>query len=456
MKRRLPWDQLRTRLGQPVAALSPSQASELVLAFGKLAGWCLRPEVLTLAQADPSVAGRIRKDWSAIKQMPMEHGGCWIAFANDADWPLLRPAFALPLRWRAGAGHAPSLPPALVQLAERVVQDLAGEQAVAERSWGLEPATALADVDLAEVPLECASGWAALAAGLLVAAEGGMVNPQVWASAHWHQGIAPVRFLEDKIDLAAEFGAHTFFVPEQQKLDADRWVRDHGLPLAIGGLIPAERQPRMALKAYLQALKVRPARTDSHASRASFYLSPDLDDTAARAFYREMLMPDIVAACRQALPAHPTCQLAALVTIASDNSELVALGIEVLRPRHCLVLYTADYAQRTAAARALALNNQVGCQVAEQCFPTLADLRTDMASAIRHFLQPFAPHEVVFDLTPGPKDISFAWMLDIAPPQSHFYYLRHTIAERVRRPVPFSEQPRIWSADTPALAPLNS
>ena len=176
------------------------------------------------------------------------------------ELPLLRDAFVLPFCWTAvdeglgnprGEGTA-KLPPSVAKLAQGVVRQLRGEfREVAEKDWELKLASpyGLDREDLSWMPLEEASGWAALAAGLIVAARGGggKPDPRVWATGAWSDGgIVPVgdQSLPGKVGLAVEFGARKFFVPEDQKPAAEAWVQGCGATLEIGAVEGGRNAPR--------------------------------------------------------------------------------------------------------------------------------------------------------------------------------------------------------------------
>lgn len=437
----------------PTAPISPYEASETAYQYGGLARWCLDPALLAKAQEDSSVTPAVRNGWTPASRCPQEPGGCSIVFVTQQTCIPLRSAFILPFRWRRGFTHDRRLPATVVELANQVCRHLANEPSLRDHTWGLDWSTEITDSRIPELNLDASSGWAALAAGLLLAAEGGKVDSGVWASAHWEHRIQRVKDLDRKLALARDFGVHTFFVPESQVREAQDIARQLGATIKVKSLVEGESNPRKALKPYLYDLKVPPTINDSKDERRAYYLSPDLVAAEAAQYYRENLLPDIIRHCRaddslKSLPAPDT-----LITIASDNPELVILGIEVLRPRRCLVLCTEDKAAATASARQAAAQNSCGCKVHEAVFTDLEQLRIKMAGVIRGFIANREPDSIVFDLTPGPKDISFSWMLDIAPQGSKFYYLQHQIAQPVRRVIPFSERPVIWSShDRPRQA----
>ena len=135
--------------------------------------WCLRPEV-TARLADEFAAAGLpaARPVVAPPQLPDAAGSCWLIFASDAPRTLLRPAFPLPLCWRPGP-HDPRVPAALRRLADAILEILARESSdVAATTWGLQWAAAdgLDHLDLGWLDVEPESGWAALAAGLIIAA----------------------------------------------------------------------------------------------------------------------------------------------------------------------------------------------------------------------------------------------------------------------------------------------
>jgi len=474
MSRGLDWEHLRRECRRPLGELQPFDASQLCLDFGGLARWCLRPEVLALARADDSVPDVIRGTWQAPTSVPAAHGACWVVFGTDLpdEVPLMRPAFVLPLRWVLGAaeGASPSadagnaeqeagegsrhddhetLPHGLTTVRDRVLEGLGGSPQAVGKRWTLEVAGELGTPDLRRFDLACESGWAALAAGLLVAAEGGVPDGCVFATGCWSPGagIRPVGedHLAAKLAVASELGATHFFVPDSQASRARALVAERcGGGLEIAALYESTPEPRRALRDYVRYFDLPPDRGASRDSRRRYYLRQG-DETWAREYYRQNLLPEIIEHCRSQLHAAGwTDRPTHLVTIASDNSELVPLGIEVLRPVRCLVVYTEDYAARTALTRGMARSNTVGCEVHEAGFTDLEALREGMSEVIEKFLTGSDAERVVFDLTPGPKDVSFSWMLDVAAPENRLFYLRHR--RQGFKVDPFSEQPQIWIA----------
>ena len=109
----------------------------------------------------------------------------------------------------------------------------------------------------------------------------------VWASGAWAdgQGILPVKGLDAKLAVAAEFGAKTFFVPQMQ--------RDKGPAVGRGtrqdddcAVALAQPNPRKAFQEYWLRLEVPPGRDAARALRKGYYLRLP-DDARATILYGE-------------------------------------------------------------------------------------------------------------------------------------------------------------------------
>jgi len=319
-----------------------------------LARWCLTPEVLMRAAENDSIPDDYRAQWRLTPQLPATHGACWVIFATDlrGPLPLLRPAFVLPLRWVQGQKHSPRLPAALKQLATEVAASFPGGSFTDGCDWGLQLADELGNMDLGAMPLDCQSGWAALAAGLQVAAEGGIPDPQVWATGSWdgRTGVQPVDGLKPKLDLAAEFGARAFFVPSVQAEEAAQLTSG----IDIGRLQMGEREPSRAFAELALRLETPPPPPRNPDDREAFERCVDYYSKRPRGrpgtaqFYWSHLLPTITRRCRsQVLSEYGAWRPTHMVTIVSGSPELVLLAARALDVRHCLLLYcTARSARR--------------------------------------------------------------------------------------------------------------
>jgi hypothetical protein len=459
MTSRLDWNDLRRRLGHPLSRLSTPAATDVVLRLGGLARWFLRPEVLRLAADNDAVPESYRQVWQQLPQLPATFGSCWVVFATDRQLPLelLCPAFVLPLRWVQGQPHSPRLPAGLIRLAADVVEVLAAHGQLESGDWGLALGEELGELDLSEMPLDCDSGWASLAAGLLVAARGGSPNPRIWATGSWDDGdgIRPVEFLSEKLDLAVQRGAQVCFVPQVQREEAQRLS---GGGIEIGCLRMAERDPVRTLADLTVRLESPPPPPDGPDDQDAFercskyYRNQPRGEPAATRYYWTHLLPTITQRCRaQILAQYENCRPTHMVTIVSGSPELVLLAARSVDVRRCLLLYTPDenpsqdQTGRMRMVRELLEADGRVCVPAP--FANSEALEREIPAAVHGFVQGPPPNSLVLDLTPGTK-----WMTLIAdramPAGSWRLYVKNdTLSTPDNRPGPGSEQLVCWKGE---------
>lgn len=457
---RLDWDDLRRRLGQPLHQLTPPAATDIVLRLGGLAPWCLRPEVLRVAADNDAIPAASRQAWRQTPPLPATFGCCWVIFATDRQLPheLLRPALVLPLRWLPRQPHSPRLPGGLADVAADVAADvvahLAAQDRPEARDWGLALGAGLEAWDLSDVPLECSSGWASLAAGLLVAARGGSPDPRIWATGAWdgRDGIRPVDFLAEKLELAVQYGVRAVFVPQVQ-CQAARGVA--GGRLEIGCLRMAERDPLRALGDLAQRLELPPPPPDGPDDVQGFlrcrryYENQPRGESRTAQYYWTHLLPTITQHRRaQLVQQYPACRPTHMVTIVSGSPELVLLAARALDVRRCLLLYTPDENPRQDQTGRMEMVRQLLAADGRDCVPAPfandETLEREIPAAIRRFVQTQPPDTLLLDLTPGTK-----WMTLIAdramPAGAWRLYVKNdTLSSPDHRPGPGSEHLVCW------------
>jgi hypothetical protein len=444
----------------------PARAWFYVQQLGQaFARWAFHPALLEQAakylqdHAGPASAEALCQR----PQLPEASGCCWVAFVitPTGSYPSLRSACVLPLRWRLGTSHSSALPQTLVDLADEVYQRLRQEASGGSpyhQEWGLHlaPGTGLETYDFSLLQsITCHSGFASLAAGLVVAAEGGMSRSKVWASASWNEdlGFDRVDGLAAKLQLAADWGATDFFVARSQVDEARAATSQQHLTLAIHGLVdvpPAgsrERAPapvKSALKPYLERLETPPTADASPQQRTAYYLRVRQHDSeAARQYYRRFLLSDIAERCRALLPDDFTPP-AVLVTVLSHSPELVSLATSVIRPRLCIVLYTPTLQEHLTAEirwiqESLAID-VTPMEVAED--PTV--WFDQLSAMLRARLADAPPGPVFIDLTPGLKYMTAGLTL-AARSGDRLLYLIHEYKDG---PVPLTEQPLVREVPT--------
>ena len=357
-------------------------------------------------------------------------------------------------------GDDPALPPSVRELADAVRRSLAGESGLDGHRWTLH----LSEVDgigggvdlsgLAGEVFSAKSGWASLAAGLLLLAGGGVPDPEILATGCWDEaeGVGPVGGLEAKIRGVGAYGVKRLFVPIQQRHEA-RSVDDPGLnidylPIAFTG--NQRPRPREALKPLLAALDVPPVDETFEQRRDYYQRLWTLNPVRAERFYQEHLLTDVSRRCRRRMlesgDEFPPATM--LVTAVSFSPELVAIAVATFRPRHCLMLCAGNSAKINGAAdRAMQLVKAVDppgdCKVELLTLPAEQTvLNQRLGSVLGGRLADHPAGEVAWDVTPGQKYLSLE-MSRQARPGDTVVYLVHQHDQRDLR-IPGEEYYHIW------------
>jgi hypothetical protein len=447
MTKRIDRRLLEQRCDKAPETLSASAAAGLVEAFGWLAPWMLAPTLVGHAATHRPAYRR----YTGRPSLPSEPGGCWVLFVRPPSLPALRPAFALPLQWKEGVEHDPHLPAPLRHLADQVRTQLFSKEGDRWRLGLLQPAGEdfldLSGLDSSAMGVS--SGWAALVGGLLLARDGWVPNPQVWASAAWHDeyGIGPVEGLGAKLDLAAEWEARQVFVPAQNQPEVSEW-RSGGRKLSVELLAPVNRssQPARLLEPYLDRLRTEPLPTESFERRRKWYVGAGRG--RANEFYWTHLLEDVVARCRARVrESRPECRPTHLVTVVGYQAPIVALAPRALEASHCLLLYEdpPDEAIKKCLGKVVEFLGQHGVEPEPVGVPL--GRRAEELERIRVELGRFgagvAAERLAFDLTPGYKFLSLE-LEELAPVGSWLLYCRHKQLPPDNRPDPGTEVYDCW------------
>lgn len=445
---------LRQWCAGAVEHLPPPRAYEVAARLKNLAVRWLRPEVLERAAAHARQLGyeNAAKQWERVPPLPIESGACWIAVVNKCreELGLLRPAYALPLRWAHGREHDPRLPRGLRELADTVHGELRRLGEVSEpEPWGLLPGSdaILSGLDLSTLDGRWDSGWAPLAMGLLLAAWEGKADAKVWASGSWEpgSGIRPVDGLEPKAELAHGYGAGAFFVPESQAEALREWAQSQCLPLTIGTLRQNTRDLREALGEYLEQHEL-PIGPGAHlkGKRAEHFRRIQDSETAER-FYRKYVLPDVAEDLRQRVPRELLSGDKKLITVVSKGFDLVSLAVQVIQPTACLLLHDRELADEASAAQGWIQRERPSCR-AVTCLlehSTREKLLAAFGRQIEEFAPEGRPEELVFDLTAGKKIMSLA-LYDAAPVGSYVICTESAFDSQRRRQIPHTERLHAW------------
>jgi len=430
--------------------LSPARAYYLAAKLKNLAPWWLRPKVLQQAalHATELKLDDAARQWNRSPQLPTDPGACWIAVINKypAELALLRPAWALPLRWWQGKHHDPRLPAGLLALADEVRRELERLGEVVGQ-WGLLPGSPrlLDGLDLSSLEGHWHSAWVPLAVGLLLAAWEGQPDRTLWATGQWvpTEGIRPVEGLQAKLALAHSFGARAFFAPESQTEDLRAWARTQAPTVDILPLLQSTFDLPAALDLYLEQLDLPIGRGQHLKAKRAAHFNRIRDTNTAQRFYRKHVLPDVIEDLRQRLPPDLLAGEKKLVTIVSKGFDLVTLAVQVIQPADCLLLHDRELAESAHDHKAAVQQQMPGAKVTA-CLVE-GSTREELLAAFRRQIEQFAPQEppqnLVFDLTSGKRIMNLA-LYDAIPPASHVICVQAD--QHDGRPVPYTEQVHAW------------
>lgn len=369
--------------------------------LGPLTSWWLDPDALSrLILIDPEYAA------GAHLPLPdMQVGSCRILAVRERLPPeprLLAKCLVFPLQWSFGTSHSQGLPRPLVCLAERVRDELE-----ITTPWGLQPAFPLRDINLSQwTDFKPDSGWASLAASLILASQGIRPRPEVWASAAYQRGECIVRVagIEEKIAAARRFGAQHVFLPIENRPDAAGWTTRTTGMLALHYLPFGASRPRDCLRPYLDLLGQPPTADDSFETRSNFYVLLS-NPAQARQYYLDVILDEAVTRLTPEFERQANGRYDTLITVVSHSDELARLAARIVGPSKCLLLHDVGRDQSAGEIRRDLAHHGIDARIAAFNDEPIQSLRIQFERAI---LENAPGDRVVVDLTPGKKKMSVA------------------------------------------------
>ncbi len=354
-----------------------------------------------------------------------------------------------------GESDSEHLPLELLATARRIREQIFRHNDLdrAAESWGLSIASTSDDLhelnwrELEELGLQTSweSAFAPLAAGLILAIQGGTPDRHVWASAADNRtgGLDGVGALQAKLAAAKRFGVQQLFLSVSDKPNLECVVSaDLGSESGLTIRFLEDRKARSVedlLVDYLVALNWEPPLTQGitpeYAEWYRRHCNWSADERSNEIVYRNKLLELVACRCRTlALPHADNIEV--LVAVA-DNPSLVALLLLYLQPQRCILLHTRDRLARARETEDLVRNK--GYQGVIEILP----ITTQDWSELQTKLATLKSERLVFDLTGGTKLMSLALAIDVATPGSRLHYLDHQIDGKQR--ILGSETPRFWT-----------
>jgi hypothetical protein len=413
----------------------------LAHAASELAGWLLTKETLErAAQYAEEMLNNPQEAKDRLRPVPVPDPKwaqtCVVAVQSDpSKYPLLKPAFAIPVRWDLTA-NAPEfyddLPKHLQRRAQALLRNLdensnsssSQNRKAGSKEWRLR--LGLPDFENYFFDFEIFQGDSAdasLMASWILAKSKGKGKVTVWASACFDGGFKPVDKVEEKIQCGQSHGAKTFFVAATQNVS--KYIEG----VTVAKLNNDSIYPIPSLRPLLREIIVPPDDYEKYSNenpngRSAFYedatgyrklLEKELaDPLESSRFYSRKVLPHLAREIRENLQNDPQKQSLlgsfltdnyALITIFSGSPELIELALKVFVPKFCLILYTQS---NEAKLKGYLENHQDQFQQThidkfiieeEQAEGQLLKLPVD----VKEWVNQHAACRMIVDLTPGTK-----------------------------------------------------
>ncbi len=349
----------------------------------------------------------------------------------------ISPYFLLPMQWIKNRSDSEFLPENIKRVADSV-------RTVTEtRKWGLFFHEKL-EASLYnhgekinfDLHLDAESVWAPLAAGLILAREGGRVQQHVLSTGIWSdRGIGQVSGIEDKIRAIATFSellssdktVH-FFVPHVHAEYAGQFVADQGFNIKIHAYPKAnESDCKRVLSEHLAMLSVPPDVSEPFDRRlqyANFDWFKQQRNEIVRNYYLKNLVDDLAEFIRSKSQLHGI-RLRRLVLNLSKNYETAVLLLKVFRPEKGLLLCTSgeDGSEQHFS------KVETYCSNIEKQVITLGS-EEKYLPVIREFLNSGGTGKKAVEITGGTKSMSALLIAAAQHTDSNIYYLDHQTKNR--------------------------
>lgn len=368
-----------------------------------------------------------------------------VAVRQPERFPVLRPAFLLPLRWQPGVGHSPKLPKCLRDAADDVIRLFQKKDAAAEPggtgSWSLTPsflteAEAEQEPDLSGLELLPDSATAAMFAALQLASWRVRGRGRVLASIDCRGGsLRAVDFVDRKRAEAAACGARRLFLCRAgdgpaASAAAGEGGEPEGDHLGVKWLEPRD-DIAAALQPYLEELEAPPRPDEDLEKHATFYGRALRDRQFAdqrRDYYLAIPLKSLAARCRDQ-PVVKAIGRRGPIThligcVAPGQPPAVALLAATLEPKVVWLVHTpveknTDQLEKDLKAiekhlqKGAAGDGAAGCAVrrwsSQLTTMPLADLPQNLRDLLRS-VESEGTGQIVVDLTNGPKRLLLAFL----------------------------------------------
>jgi hypothetical protein len=281
-------------------------------------------------------------------------------------------------------------------------------------------------------------------------------NTDAWSSASWdwdRKRPKRVDGLPDKLRTVVAWGAKTFHVAPSQFDEADDWVRANAPGrLEVRPLGDPVAVPVKVIRGLVSALTTLPpvpdetAHPDVEAGQfarcVDFWLALEPFSEADRRFYPSHLRSGIVRRLRSKFRGnYPAVHVRRFVTIVSESEDLAVITAGAVSADRTMLLHTGGEFRKKAEAVAQVLGGEPNATIREFNDGRMDE---DIRRLVAEFTTDVPPDEVMFDLKPGTKRMSYA-LLAVAEPGCRILNLEPHF-RKDRRNTPGTEIPELLPA----------
>lgn len=321
---------LHSECSRELTHLEGVRAQRIASRLGPLAPLWMTSDALEIAGLD----GRPLRLPATVKP-----GAFHALVVTCGSFPVLRPSFALPLRWGRDREHSRRLPASLHELADAILALHKAESGgISAGQWGLSlDFQGASEFDLSGLEFDGSSAMAAMFAALDLAVANIEAIGTVLASLSclgddWWR----VEGVDAKLDAALAAGATRVFLWIDNEVDGDVWEKSRGRTDFVQYL-SAKPSLRESLAPFLKELEAPPPPTASLDDHAKYYeraMTGRTRGSARRDYYLKTLVGPLASKCGddpgvQAIRGSVRCLIGC---IAPGMPPTVSLVARLLKP----------------------------------------------------------------------------------------------------------------------------
>ncbi len=344
---------------------------------------------------------------------------CLVVLDEKFTKPFFNKAFLFPLRWRKASEDSALLPPAIVQAANQVRQD------VAIAGWGIHPHELLHGMDFSDTKMSVESVWPSLATALVLAENGGAQYSHIFATGKWTRyGMAAVGGIAEKIEavvhsapLVCPYKKPVLFLPEKNH-SAVRYPED---VLEIKTYPSGQKNWRDVLGEHLRELQVPPNRSDPLELRLKYANQKWVRQSRAfrRKYYLTNLVDDLAMQLRKKSGMH----FHRIAMGLGKNYEVAVLLLKALNPQKACLICTKPGRDDSGSEKYFELITAHYRRVEK--LPLVLGKEEEILPELTSFLDVGGSELCAVEITGGTKSMTALMIVGGHRANTKFLYLEH-------------------------------